>query len=72
VQLAALTGKPTKSRFAEYGNVKVVEDAGLFKVLVGNFKTLEEARAYKKSLLTKGAEGVFVVAYENGVRVKIN
>ena len=72
VQLAALTGKPTKSRFAEYGTVKVVEDAGLFKVLVGNFKTLEEARAYKKTLLAKGAEGVFVVAYENGVRVKIN
>jgi hypothetical protein len=72
VQLAALTGKPTKSRFAEYGNVKVVEDAGLFKVLVGNFKTLEEARTYKKSLISKGAEGVFVVAYENGVRIKIN
>ncbi len=71
VQLAALTGKPSKLRFAEYGNVKVVEDAGLFKVLVGNFKTLEEARAYKKTLITKGAEGVFVVAYENGVRVKI-
>ena len=72
IQLAALTGKPTKSRFAEYGAVKVVEDGGLFKVLVGSFKTLEEARAYKKTLLAKGAEGVFVVAYENGVRVKIN
>jgi hypothetical protein len=39
--------------------------------LVGNFKTLEEARAYKKTLIAKGAEGCFVVAYENGVRVKI-
>ncbi len=71
VQLAALTNKPSKSRFAEYGAVKVVEDAGLYKVLVGNFKTLEDARAYKKTLIAKGAEGCFVVAYENGVRVKI-
>lgn len=71
VQLAALTNKPSKSKFAEYGAVKVVEDAGLFKVLVGSFKTLEEARAYKKTLISKGAEGCFVVAYENGVRVKI-
>ncbi|MFI5141716.1 MAG: SPOR domain-containing protein, partial [Bacteroidia bacterium] len=71
VQLAALTNKPSKSKFAEYGAVKVVEDAGLYKILVGNFKTLEEARAYKKTLLAKGAEGCFVVAYENGVRVKI-
>jgi len=71
VQLAALTNKPNKSRFAEYGTVKIVEDAGLFKVLVGTFKTLEEARAYKKTLIAKGVEGVFVVAYENGVRIKI-
>ena len=71
VQLAALTNKPSKSRFAEYGAVKIVEDAGLYKVLVGNFKTLEDARAYKKTLIAKGAEGCFVVAYENGVRVKI-
>jgi hypothetical protein len=71
VQLAALTNKPSKSKFAEYGAVKVVEDAGLYKVLVGNFKTLEDARVYKKTLIAKGAEGCFVVAYENGVRVKI-
>jgi hypothetical protein len=71
VQLAALTNKPSKSKFAEYGAVKVVEDAGLYKVLVGSFKTLEDARAYKKTLIAKGAEGCFVVAYENGVRVKI-
>ena len=71
VQVAALTNKPTKTKFSEYGNVKIVEDAGLFKVLVGNFKTLEEARAYKAQLISKGASGCFVVAYENGVRIKI-
>ncbi|HEX7412445.1 MAG TPA: SPOR domain-containing protein [Bacteroidia bacterium] len=72
VQLAALTNKPNKSKFAHYGAIKIVEDAGLYKVLVGKFATLAEARAYKKTLIAKGAEGVFVVAYENGVRVKIN
>jgi sporulation related protein len=71
VQLAALINKPSKSKFAEYGTVKVIEDAGMYKVLVGSFKTLEEARAYKKTLIAKGAEGCFVVAYENGVRIKI-
>ncbi|MHB8402113.1 MAG: SPOR domain-containing protein [Bacteroidia bacterium] len=72
VQLAALTNKPSKSKFAHYGAVKIVEDAGLYKVLVGKFTTLAEARAYKKTLISKGAEGCFIVAYENGVRVKIN
>jgi len=71
VQLAALTNKPNKSRFAEYGAVKIVEDAGLYKVLVGSFKTLEEARKYKAQLIAKGTVGCFVVAYENGVRIKI-
>lgn len=72
VQLGAFTNKPNKAKFAEYGSVKVVEDAGMYKVLVGKFATLAEARTYKKTLLAKGAEGIFVVAYENGVRVKIN
>lgn len=72
IQLGAFTNKPSKTKFAEYGAVKVVEDAGLFKVLVGKFSTLADARAYKKTLIAKGAEGIFVVAYENGVRVKIN
>ena len=71
VQLAALTNKPNKSRFAEYGTVKIVEEAGLYKVLVGNYKTLEDARKYKAQLLAKGTVGCFVVAYENGVHIKI-
>ena len=71
VQLAALTNKPSKSKFAQYGTVKIVEDSGLFKVLVGTFKTLEDARKYKAELISKGAAGCFVVGYENGVRVKI-
>jgi len=71
VQLAALTIKPNKSRFAKYGTVKIVEEAGLYKVLVGNYKTLEDARKYKAQLLAKGTVGCFVVAYENGVHIKI-
>ena len=71
VQLYALTNKPNKAKFAEYGSVKIVEEAGLYKVLVGNFKTLEEARKYKAQLLAKGTVGCFVVAYENGVHIKI-
>ena len=71
VQLAALTNKPNKSTFSQYGTVKIVEDAGLYKVLVGSFKTLEDARKCKADLISKGASGCFVVAYENGVRVKI-
>ena len=71
VQLGAFTNKPSKTKFAEYGAVKVIEDGGLFKVLAGTFKTMEEARTYKKALLAKGVEGVFIVAYENGVRVKL-
>lgn len=71
VQLAALTNKPGKSKFAEYGPITIVEDAGLYKVLVGTFKTLEDARKYKAQLIAKGTVGCFVVAYENGSRIKI-
>ncbi len=71
VQLAALTNKPTKSKFAEYGAVQIVEENGLYKVMVGNFKTLEEGRKYKAQLIAKGTTGCFVVAYENGVHIKI-
>lgn len=71
VQLAALTNKPNKSKFAQYGTVKIVEENGLYKVLVGNYKTLEDARKYKAQLLAKGTVGCFVVAYENGVHIKI-
>lgn len=71
IQLAALTNKPSKSTFAQYGAVKIVEEAGLYKVLVGNYKTLEDARKYKAQLLAKGTVGCFVVAYENGVHIKI-
>lgn len=71
VQLGAFTNKPNKAQFAQYGSVKIVEDQGMNKVLIGNFKTLEEARKYKSDLISKGVQGVFIVAYENGVRVKI-
>ncbi|MBS1646255.1 MAG: SPOR domain-containing protein [Bacteroidetes bacterium] len=71
VQVYALSIKPNKAKFAEYGTIKIVEENGLYKVLVGQFKTLEEAKKYKAGLLSKGVSDCFIVSYENGVRTKL-
>lgn len=71
IQVAALSGEPSKSQFNKYGKTKVVQEGGMYKVLVGNYSSLEEARKHKPEMASKGADGCFVVGYENGVRVKL-
>lgn len=70
IQVAAVSTEPG-SKFNKYGKTKVVQEGGMYKVLVGNYSSLEEARKHKSEIAGKGAEGCFVVAYENGVRVKL-
>jgi cell division septation protein DedD len=71
VQIYALAIKPGGvSKFSEFGSVKIVEEAGFYKVLVGSFKSIDEARKRKNELLARGLQ-CFVVGYENGVRVKL-
>lgn len=70
VQIAALSTDPGL-QYKKYGKMKVVVENGLYKVLIGNYTTLEDARKRKAELISQGLVGSFVVAYENGVRIRL-
>jgi hypothetical protein len=70
IQVGALSSEPG-GQYKKYGKTKVVQEGGMYKVLVGNYSSLEEARKHKPEMSSKGADGCFVVGYENGVRIKL-
>lgn len=70
VQIAALSTDPGLM-YKKYGKMKVVIENGLYKVLIGTFNTIEDARKRKAELISQGLQGSFVVGYENGVRIKL-
>lgn len=70
VQIAALSTDPGLA-YKKYGKMKVVIENGLYKVLIGTFNTIEDARKRKAELISQGLPGCFVVGYENGVRIKL-
>jgi len=65
-QLDVSTGKWTKVEYL----IQVIEENGLFKYQVVNFATQEEAAIAKTKLRAMGFSDAFVVAYQNGVRLK--
>jgi len=69
VQLGAYGEKPGMGKYVSLKGVAIVKEDNFYKVLYGNFKTREEAASKRDELLGKGFKG-FVVAYQNGARVK--
>ncbi len=69
VQIGAYNSSPPKSKYAAAGKALVSNEDGLYKVLIGNFSTREEALQKRNALKASGIDG-FVVAYQNGQRVK--
>ena len=70
VQLGSFGANPGTSKFAAIGGKVVISnEAGMYKALYGNYPTKDEALKKREELITKGFTG-FVVAYQNGVRVK--
>jgi cell division protein FtsN len=69
VQIGAFTMSPQKSQFKAAGQIQVVNESGMFKVLVGNYTSKDEAYKKLTSLKSSGFDG-FVVTYQNGSRVK--
>ncbi len=68
VQLGSFAANPGKSKFPGIP-VEIKQEEGKFKVYAGNFKTHEEAAAYKNELQKKGQSG-FIVKFQGGHRVK--
>lgn len=61
------------TKFMELGNVdqKNVEN-GLTRYSAGDFKTLQEAEAYKQELISKGLGGAFVISLHNEELIPIS
>ncbi|MFK7773051.1 MAG: N-acetylmuramoyl-L-alanine amidase [Saprospiraceae bacterium] len=73
VQLAA-SSKSIKTNTSKWKKVKfpieMKRENGNFKYLAGNFETLAEANNARKKMRRLGFKGAFVVAYQEGKRVK--
>lgn len=68
VQIGAYSNQPSKSKFSGAGNVNIDLINGMYKVTVGNFKTLDDAIKHRDELKSKGYNG-FIAKYKDGVRI---
>ena len=69
VQIGTFGADPGKAKYADLGKVTIEKDGALYKVLIGEYSTKEEALKKREELVTKGYNG-FLVKYQNGQRVK--
>ncbi|MBL7913076.1 MAG: SPOR domain-containing protein [Bacteroidia bacterium] len=69
VQIGTFTSDPGKAKYADLGKVTVEKDGAVYKVLIGEYPSKEEALKKRDELVTKGYNG-FLVKYQNGQRVK--
>lgn len=71
VQAGAFSGGAIPQQIQNLPDATIENDGNTQKVLVGNYRTIDEARAKANQLKRSGIEGAFVVAYKNGRRITI-
>lgn len=76
IQIASTQEKLDDKYFAsKYGvnasDVKVEKVNGIYKYMIGNFSTLNEASKFKNMLVAKGVNDAFVAPYLNDTRISI-
>ncbi len=69
IQLASSAVSPSKVKFSSLGKIDISNEAGLYKVLYGNYNSKEEALKKLEEIKAKGFDG-FIVRYQDGARVK--
>lgn len=69
VQIGTFGADPGKAKYADLGKVTIEKVGAVYKVLIGEFNSKEEASKKKDELTAKGYSG-FVVTYQNGQRAK--
>ncbi|HBF89209.1 MAG TPA: hypothetical protein DDX39_11260 [Bacteroidales bacterium] len=73
VQLKATKNQINTNHLAFKGlTVTRYNHEGMFKYVVGQFSSLDQAIRYKEEMIQMGFEDAFVVKFENGNRVNIN
>ncbi len=68
VQLGAFSVSPEKSMFKSAGTIDVLNEGGVYKAMIGNFNSKDDAFKKLAALKGLGYDG-FVVSYQNGQRV---
>lgn len=68
IQLGAFSISPEKSKFKTAGNIDVLNEGGMYKAMLGNFSSKDEAFKKLANLKTLGYDGI-VISYQNGQRV---
>ena len=71
VQAGAFTRGAIPQRIQNLPGATVEMDGNTQKVLVGSYRSIDEARARATQLKREGVEGAFVVAYKDGRRITI-
>ncbi|MBL7920664.1 MAG: SPOR domain-containing protein [Bacteroidia bacterium] len=69
VQIGTFSADPGKAKYADLGKVTIEKDGVVYKVLIGEYVTKEEALKKREELIPKGYNG-FLVKYQYGKRVK--
>lgn len=69
IQIGAFSQNPEKALSKHIGTIDIVNEAGMYKVLMGKFAKREDA-ARKREELIKRSFDCFIVTYKDGVRVK--
>ncbi|MBK9177633.1 MAG: hypothetical protein IPM46_15150 [Flavobacteriales bacterium] len=70
VQLGAFRNKLSKNIFAGINDLVVIQgDDGLTRYYTGSYKDVNQAAGHRVSMLLKGFEGAFLVAFREGKRI---
>ncbi len=69
IQVGAFGTKPLKAPYNSLGKVSIVNESGMYKVLVGSFSSKEEALQKRSQVIEKGFDA-FIVTYKNGQRLR--
>ena len=69
LQLGAFSQNPEKILYKHMGTINIVNEGGMYKVLMGKFTTHEDAAKRRDELVAKSFD-CFIVTYKDGARVK--
>jgi cell division protein FtsN len=69
IQIGAFGQPPVKADYRKAGKISVVNEKGLYKVLVGGFEKREDAERKRQELAANGFDG-FIVRYKGDERIK--
>ncbi len=71
VQIGAFEERDLALYSENFVNFKEIKNDGFNKYALGNFESLEEAKAFRKELVALGMKDAFIGFYQNGERLHI-